>query len=578
MQGHELSVPEYEVHVEENVPIAMRDGTILRADIYQPQTPGRYPVLLERVAYELKHRCQHRGEYFARRGYIFVGQNVRGRYASEGRFAPFRDDAWGANQDGYDTIVWAGKQPWSNGKVGMLDGSYSGFTQYLLAPTRPPFLKALFVREGGSDVYRDFVFRGGAYQLALHRGWALDETWSALQGAPASAEQEESFARLKEEVEDKERWYGHLPLNSCPPLEGLAEWYFEDLRHPNDGPYWESMNILPVASEVDVPIFHLGGWFDCFLDSTLRAYESVASQGKTEACRKNQRLVIGPWIHGPAQVGERKVGELDFGPQAEFDLVNYWLRWYDYWLKGRANGIMDEAPVRVFLMGANNWLDMESWPPTNMKLQPMYLRQGTGRDATSLNNGMLTFEPPQVDESAEDFLSDPSAPLPSLLIYPQLGPIDHRRVEAEMLTYTSSPLPRDLTIVGPIKAVLFGMSSAPDTDWVVRLSDVGPDGRSLSVCDGILRARYRDSFDNPDLMEPGQVYRFEIDLGATAQVFKAGHALRVSIASSDFPRYDRNLQSGGTFGEETHGQVAHNTVFHDATRASHILLPVFEEI
>lgn len=417
MQGHELSVPEYEVHVEENVPIAMRDGTILRADIYQPQTPGRYPVLLERVAYELKHRCQHRGEYFARRGYIFVGQNVRGRYASEGRFAPFRDDAWGANQDGYDTIVWAGKQPWSNGKVGMLDGSYSGFTQYLLAPTRPPFLKALFVREGGSDVYRDFVFRGGAYQLALHRGWALDETCSALQGAPASAEQEESFARLKEEVEDKERWYGHL-----------------------------------------------------------------------------------------------------------------------------------------------------------------YLRQGTGRDATSLNNGMLTFEPPQVDESAEDFLSDPSTPLPSLLIYPQLGPTDHRRVEAEMLTYTSAPLPRDLTIVGPIKAVLFGMSSAPDTDWVVRLSDVGPDGRSLSVCDGILRARYRDSFDNPDLMEPGQVYRFEIDLGATAQVFKAGHALRVSIASSDFPRYDRNLQSGGTFGEETHGQVAHNTVFHDATRASHILLPVFEEI
>lgn len=448
MDKHELSAPVYGVRVEQNVPVPMRDGTILRADVYRPQAPGRYPVLIERVAYELKSRCRFHGEYFASRGYIFVGQNVRGRFASAGRFTPFRDDAWGANQDGYDTIAWAGKQPWSNGKIGMLDGSYSGFTQYLAVPTHPPFLKALFVRQGGSDVYRDFVFRSGAYQLALHRSWALENTWSSLQVGPFEKGREDTLARLKEALEDKEHWYRHLPLLSCPPLEGLAEWYSEDLRHPNDGPYWEPMNISLAASRVNVPILHLGGWFDVFLDGTLRAYQATAALGQTEACRNNQRLLIGPWIHGPNRVGQREVGELDFGPQASFDLETYRLRWYDYWLKGRANGITDGPPVRVFLMGVNHWLDLESWPPTNTRLQPLYLRGETGGSTASSNSRALTFEPPGGDEQAAHFLSDPSVPLPSLLAYPLSGPADHRRVEGGMLTYTTAPLACDLRVVG----------------------------------------------------------------------------------------------------------------------------------
>ena len=574
MQSQTISMPTHEIQIERNVPIPMRDGTILRADVYRPQEEGRYPVIVERVAYELTHRCQFNGEFYARRGYVFVGQNVRGRYASEGKFEVFRDDAWGTNQDGYDTIEWAGTQSWSNGNVGMVDGSYSGFTQYLLTPTRPPHLKALFVREGGADHYRDFLYRNGAFQLALNLGWTLDEMLAVLKHETAPPNTEVQRARLERAIENIDYWYRHLPLKSCLPLEGLADWYFEDLDHPEDGPYWWPLNLSLKYSEVDVPIVHLGGWFDCFLDGTLRTFQGIRSHGRSQACRANQRLVIGPWIHGPANVGRSDAGELDFGSEAPFDLYTYRLRWYDHWLKGVENGIMDDPPVHIFLMGANRWLDMQTWPPENITYRPMYFHQGTGKSEASLNNGTLSFESPQSSEEADSFAYDPEDPVPSLLTYPELGPKDHRLVEGRMLTYTTQPLQEDLTIIGPVKAVLFGISTAPDTDWVVRLCDVWPDGRSMSVCDGILRARYRNSLERAELMVAGQVYRFEVDLWSTAQVFKAGHRLRVEVTSSDFPRYDRNLNTGGTFGEETQGHVAINSVLHDATYASHIVLPV----
>lgn len=574
MQTHEISMPTHEIQVERNVPIPMRDGTILRADIYRPQQEGRYPVVVERVAYELTHRCGFNGEYYARRGYVFVGQNVRGRFASEGKFDIFRDDAWGTNQDGYDTIEWAGTQSWSNGNVGMLDGSYSGFTQYLVTPTRPPHLKALFVREGGADHYRDFLYRYGAFQLALDLGWTLEEVLAALKHETAPPDTEAQRIRLEEAIANIDYWYRHLPLKSCLPLEGLADWYFEDLNHPEDGPYWWPLNLSHKYEEVDVPVVHLGGWFDCFLDSTLRSFQGIQAHGRTPACRANQRLVIGPWIHGPASVGKSNVGELDFGPEAAFDLYSYRLRWYDHWLKGVEKGIMDDPTVRVFLMGANRWLEMETWPPQNITYSPMYFHEGTGKSEASLNNGNLSFAPPEGSRKADSFVYDPDDPIPSLLTYPELGPKDHRQVEGRMLTYTTQVLEQDLTIAGPVQAVLYGTSTASDTDWVVRLCDVWPDGRSMSVCDGILRARYRNSLERSELMVPGQIYRFEIDLWSTAQVFKAGHRLRVEVISSDFPRYDRNLNTGGPFAEEVRGEVATNTVFQDQEYPSHIILPI----
>lgn len=570
------SQPTHAIQIGYNVPIPMRDDTILRADVYRPQQKGRYPVIVERVAYELTQRCQDKGEYFASRGYVFVGQNVRGRYASEGKFEIFRDDAWGEHQDGYDTIEWAGTQPWSNGNVGMVDGSYSGFTQYLVAPTRPPHLKALFVREGGADHYRDFFYRSGAFQLSLNLGWTLGEMLAALKHETAPPGTEAQRIRLEEAVANIDYWYWHLPLKSCLPLEGLADWYFEGLNHPEDGAYWWPMNLSRKYEEVDVPAVHLGGWFDCFLDGTLRSFQGIRSHGRTPECRANQRLIIGPWIHGPANIGKSNAGELDFGPETDFDLNTYQLRWYDHWLKGVENGIMDDPPVRIFLMGANRWLEMQTWPPENIIYRPLYFRAGTGKSETSLNNGTLSFEPPESAEAADSYEYDPEDPIPSLLTYPELGPKDHRPVEGRMLTYTTPALKQDLTITGPVKAVLYGRSTAPDTDWVVRLCDVWPDGRSMSVCDGILRARYRNSLEQAGLMIPGEVYGFEIDLWSTAQVFQAGHRLRIEVTSSDFPRYDRNLNTGGPFGEETQGQVAVNTVLHDDMYASHVMLPVIE--
>jgi len=574
----EPSAPTHEIQVERNVPISMRDGMVLRADVYRPRAEGKYPVLVERVAYELTQRCQENGEFFARRGYVVVGQNVRGRFGSEGVFRAGRDDAWGENRDGYDTVEWAGARPWSNGKVGMLDGSYSGGTQYLAAPTRPPHLTALFVREGFSDVYRDAAFRGGAYLLGLGLGWSMGQVLAGLQHETAPPGTEAARQRLEQAVEEIETWQRHLPLKSCPPLEGLADWYFENLDHPEDGPYWWPLNTSLKFGEVDVPILHLGGWFDPFLDSTLRCFQGIREKGRSERCRQNQRLLIGPWNHGPGQVGQREVDELDFGPEAEFDLNAHRLLWYDHWLKGVENEVTNWPPVRIFLMGANRWLDLENWPPEGVAYRPIFFHEGSGPSAESLNNGDLSFTRPESAERPDSFAYDPEDPVSNLLTYPDFGPKDHRPVEGRMLTYTSDPLEQDLTVVGPVKAVLYGLSSAPDTDWVVRLCDVGPDGRSLSVCDGILRARYRNSPERPELMTPGQIYPFEVDLWATAQVFEAGHRLRVQVTSSDFPRYDRNLNTGGPFGEEVRGQVALNTVFHDPLRPSHLVLPVVETV
>jgi putative CocE/NonD family hydrolase len=569
------SRPVHDIHVDYGVATPMRDGTLLRADVYRPRTAGLYPVLVERMGYELISRCSAPGEYFAHHGYVFVGQNVRGTYASEGEYRPWRDDGWGLNRDGYDTVEWAAAQAWSNGEVGMLGGSYSGYTQYLTAPTRPPHLKAMFARGGLTDLYRDMVFTGGAHQL-LCRDFALKlMLLPQLQHPSAPPGSAAVRSRVEQALEDLHSWNHHLPMGSFPPCEGVADWYLEWLAHPEDGPYWWQTNATLKQAEIDVPIVHFGGWFDVFRDSLIRYFQGIHQRGRSERCRAGQRLIVGPWIHGPTAAGARQVGELDFGPEAPVDLDALRLRWFDYWLKGVANGVGDEPPVRVFLMGPNRWMDLPSWPPDGITSCTFYLRQGGAAPArSSLNNGELTVGAPEGAESADSFVYDPERPTPSLLVYPELGPRDHRAVERGVLTYTSVLLDRDLVVVGSVTAVLFAVSSAPDTDWVVRLCDVWPDGRSMSVCDGIQRSRYRASFERPEVHAPGQVYRYEIDLGATAQVFQAGHRLRLEVASSDFPRFDRNLNTGGAFGTEVRGQVAINTLFHDALRPSYLVLSV----
>ena len=570
------SEPTHHIQVERNVPVPMRDGTILRADVYRPRTQGRFPVLLGRVGYKLRDWPMDfytpTGEYYARRGYGVVWQNVRGTFASEGQFHPFRDDAWGTNQDGYDTVEWAAAQPWSTGKVGMLGASYSGLTQYLVAPTRPPHLEALFVQAGWGSA-RANMYRSGAHLLALRPWWPMGMTLMHLQDESAPQGPESVRPHLEQAMQEMDRWYRHLPLKSLSPLEGAADWYFEQLEHPGTGPYWWPTDLSTRFSEVDVPILHWNGWFDNRLDATLDSFVGIRAQGRSARCRKSQRLVIGPWCHFPPAAWD-----LDFGPEAMLDDYAWRLRWYDHWLKGIDNGVADEPAVRVFLMGANRWIELEDWPPSQVTYRPFYLREGVGSSKSSLNDGGLAQEAPGENEPPDIFLYDPDEPVPSLRTFDDPGPKDHRSIEGRVLTYTTEVLEGDLTVVGPVKAVLYGLSSAPDTDWVVRLCDVWPDGRSMWVCDGILRARYRDSSAHEESLVPGQIYRFEVDMWATAQVFLAGHRLQVQVTSSDFPWYDRNLNTGGPFGEEVHGQVAANTIFHDAVRPSHVVLPLMPRL
>jgi putative CocE/NonD family hydrolase len=580
----QLSQPIYDVEQRDDVAIPMRDGTVMRADVYVPVGLDIAPALIERTPYNKKSSSEiqvNAPSYFASRGYAVVIQDVRGRFASDGEFYPFRDDGWGLFRDGYDTVEWVAAQEWCDGKVGTIGGSYSGATQYRLAPTRPPHLVAQFVRESSSDYHEEWVYRGGAMELGFSLNWALGVTLSNLPHLVDKEHLDNARSTIKSAVDEFATWARHLPLHPMPPITGLSDWFNEWLLHPDDGPYWWQWNVAQRHRDIDVPIYHLGAWFDCFLRGTLENFIGITRHGRSENTRKNQKLIVGPWIHGPQNVAVSKVGEFEFGPDAALALNDLRLAWFDYWLKGIETGIMDEPPVRYFTMGANRWQTASAWPPPDARSLVMYLRNskpdGAGTGAASLNDGGLTLEAPGASEAPAGYVANPHDPIPVLgggwLGSPN-GPYDQRPIEARLLTYTSAPLKANVEVTGHVTATLFAMTTATDTDWVVRLSDVSPDGVSRLVADGVLRARYRHSRAKPELLRPHQVERFDVDLWATSNLFQAGHRIRVAVASSCFPRWDANLQTGGPFAHEAVGQVASNTVFHDAFRPSHITLSV----
>ncbi len=563
-----MSLSTLDVLRDQSIP--MRDGTLLYADVHLPSGQGPFPALLERTPYSKDNSPEVQvgaPSYFAAAGYAVVIQDVRGRFQSAGQYAPFRDDGWGANRDGLDTVEWIAAQPWCNGQVGTMGGSYSGATQYLLAPTRPPHLRAMVVREASADFHAEWVYHGGAFELAFMLGWTLEWAYKDLARLTDGHSYPERQRILEQARAAIESWQRQLPLNPNPLLVGLADWYNDYLAHPDDGPFWWQWNIEQQHSEIETPICHLGGWFDIFLNGTLKNFAGLRANARTDAARRAQRLIIGPWVHGPWNLPNPIQGEVDFGPAAARDYNDLRLPWFDYWLKGSENGVLAEPPVQLFVMGENRWRGADDYPLPNTRYTPWYLRQA----------GRLDPLAPSGAELADSYDYDPADPVPTrggnTLNLPG-GAFDQRPVEARCLTYTSDSLPADLTIIGNVRCVLYASSSALDTDWVVRLTDVHPDGFSRLLCDGILRARYRESWTTPSLLVPQQVYEFVVDLWATANTFLAGHRLRVAITSSSFPRFDRNLNTGGVFGSETIGQVARNTIYHALGRASHIILPV----
>ncbi|HTS52058.1 MAG TPA: CocE/NonD family hydrolase [Burkholderiales bacterium] len=585
--AQQTSTAKYKVITEHNVMVPMRDGTRLAIDIYRPDAPGKFPALVERTPYDKTKSSEIQvgaHTFFAERGYVFMVQDTRGRFASEGTFYPFLDDGWLQNKDGYDTVQWIAQQPWSDGKVGVLGGSYTGQTAYMIAPTQPPALQALFVRESASNLFDHWVYRGGAFELGFIATWSTrtfgpDIVARAFPDAAAAAD---AKRRLDASIanQDKDLW--SLPLDTYPPLDWAPGWrYFYDwVEHNTDGPYWAQQNVGLNHSRFQVPVYHLGGWYDIFLKGTLENFAGLRKNAATALARDNQKLVIGPWVHGPTNVGKVEVGELKFPGADAVDYNAIRLKWFDHWLKGIDTGVMREPPILIYVMGANVWRTESEWPPARARFTPYYLRAGSPASRGTLYDGALSVESPEGAEGPASYVYDPRDPAPTLggnTLFIASGPTDHRRAEAKSLTFTGEPLTQDLEVTGPVKAVLYAMSSAVDTDWVVRLTDVYPDGRSILIVDGLLRARYRDSAREPALIAPGRVYRYDVDLWATSNVFKAGHRLRVSVTSSNFPRWDRNLNTAESPEAGAHPEIAINTVFFDAPRASYILLPVIPE-
>ena len=571
--------------IDKDVPMTTRDGVTLRADVYRPAAPGRYPVLLSRLPYDKSLRRRPGDiDVFVEHGYVVIMQDTRGRFASDGdEYYPL---TWEA-PDGYDAVEWAAELPYADGKVGTLGQSYLGATQYLLAPTRPPHLVASFPASAPGDFHECWVYHsGGAFEL----GWQIP--YAILMARDTIARRgltKTLWPELERELAPAPTpWapplspeaYRRLPLMAwAEQLAPAARDLTDYLQHPDDGPPWWRINIQRQHPQIAVPMYHVTSWYDIFLQGGLANFCGLRNHAMTETARAAQKLLIGPWAHlfpytSPSSTG---TGDIDFGPAALIDLHQTQLRWFDYWLKGVDTGILDEPPVKIFVMGENQWRDEREWPLARTRYTPWYLHSG-GRANRARGDGTLGPEPPG-DERADQFDYDPNDPVPTRggnTLILAMGVQDQRAVERrdDVLVYTSATIADALEVTGPIVVTLYAATSAPDTDFTAKLVDVRPDGYAQNLADGIVRARYRDSRVAPPLLTPGAVSKLTIDLWATSHVFLPGHRIRVEISSSNFPRFDRNLNTGDDPATGTRWQTARQTIFHDSRYASHITLPV----
>ena len=569
-----LSQPTHKIRMRCNLMVPMRDGVRLSTDLYLPDAPGPFPVILIRTPYNNNREPDVQDAvYFAERGYAVAIQDVRGRGDSEGEWSPFLHEV----EDGYDAQEWAGKQPWSTGKVGTSGGSYVGLTQWLPAPLRNPHLAALAPRVGFSNLYHNWVYTGGAFQLGFNLRWGPIQMHTRTNRT--------QYLWLPEELH-LSRLYWHLPLITGDEAAGRpCEFYREWIRHPSYDAYWEQLGNLEARhGEIDVPAYGFGGWYDVFLQSTLNNFMGVTSRGYSVKARRGQKILIGPWIHCLGDRGtSRKTGDIDFGTASLIDLRAEELRWFDYWLKGMENGIQDEPRVKVFVMGVNRWREAETWPIPGARETRYYLHSG-GKANSLFGDGVLDQTAPG-SEPADAYVYDPRDPVPTLggstccgedVTPIPMGPRDQRPAEwrPDVLVYTTAPLDADLEVTGAVSVTLYAASDAPDTDFTAKLVDVFPTGYAMNVAQGIIRARYRDSWERPALLEPGRVYQYTIDLWSTSNCFLRGHRIRVEISSSNFPQFDRNPNTGHPFGLDAELRTARQTVFHDADHPSHILLPI----
>uniref|UniRef100_A0A7C2WH83 CocE/NonD family hydrolase n=1 Tax=Thermorudis sp. TaxID=1969470 RepID=A0A7C2WH83_9BACT len=624
------SRPEHGVVVALDLMVPMRDGVRLATDVYLPAAggsalPGPFPTLLIRTPYDKRGQetAVKMGEYFARRGYVVAIQDCRGRYRSEGSFTFLVQEP----EDGYDTVAWLTQQPWCNGKVGTLGTSYLAWVQNALACLNPPGLAAMYVNQGGASAYHSSVRHNGAFELRF-MAWAF---MGAATSPEAMADPTIQAALTSTRFRD---WLARLPLR--PGLSPLSlvpayeRWMFDIWTRGDYDEYWEQpgFNFLAhVDRHADVPMLFCGGWYDSYTRSTLENFVAFSRRKRGPV-----RAIVGPWTHGTETPDLTYAGDIELGPAASIagnlaeDVYDHHLRFFDWWLKGLDTGMAEEPPLRIFVMGGGDghrtpqgrlyhggaWREEREWPLARAIETPFYLQPGGG----------LAPRPPEADEASTSFRFDPADPVPtvggnisSLADFYPVPPEIAARVRLEerwasivavggqnqrtsaaifgarppylplasrpdVLVFQTEPLAEPVEVTGPITAVLWVSSSAPDTDITVKLVDVYPpnpdypEGYALNLSDSIFRLRYHAGWDRPQALEPGQIYRIEIPMYPTSNLFGAGHRIRVDISSSNFPRFDVNPNTGEPLGRHTRTQVAINTIHHDRAHPSHLLLPL----
>ena len=570
-----------------DVPATMRDGTVLRADLYRPQTSDHVPVILMRTQYgksdaQVSEARYRPPDWFASHCYLVVVQDIRGQGTSGGTFSEFTND----QNDGYDSVEWAAALPGSNGKVGMYGSSYVAATQWLAAVTAPPHLVTIVPSNTASDYYDGWTYEGGEFRLGFVQPWAI----GLAQTAAENRRDTTTVDALAAAAADRTRWLNFRPFNGLPPLQpadpSVAPWYFDWINHSTRDQFWQRVSIRDRYTKVTVPVLHFEGWYDAFLAGGVQNFTGMVADGGSQQARDNQRLVIGPWDHVDWGRSDSEPAPLlkDIGPVANSPINALMLAWFDHFLKGkedRDGAVVAPGHPRVdyFLMGANVWKSASAWPLPQTRPTIYYL---SGSAGLADRAGRLVPTAP-IAEPSDVFTYDPRFPAPSLGGHsccgaqtgPQ-GPYDQTPVEqrSDVLVYTSAPVERDTEVTGSPSVDLWAQSSATDTDFTAKLEVVKPDGQVINLNNGILRTPFRDALEHPSPTVPGRPYEYHIEVWPTSYEFRGGDRIRLEISSSDYPQFAPNPNTGGPFGQTINTAVATQIILHDAAHPSSVTIPV----
>ena len=543
-----------------DVRVPMRDGVTLSADIYFPHASGPCPVILHRTPYNNNGRL-HMAEaaFFNKEGYVYVAQDCRGKYDSDGEWFPYRHEA----ADGDDTLTWCGAQPWSTGAIGMIGSSYAATAQWFAASTANTFLKCIQPSVAFSDLFFDHGLRRDGVLQPYFCHWLVTMAGRTMFDLDKPARD----AALRK-----------VPLIEFDKRLGLELDYWRAFAtHDSYDDFWRAFSVRHRYPQMDVPSLAVASWHSPFeLRGSIEHFAGMTRDARTPEARQRQRLIIGPWTHF-VNASDRAGGRR-FGKQSIIDLPSLQLRWFARWLKGEVNHVDREAPVKVFVMGANEWRDEPCWPPEGVDYTDFYLHSG-GAANSSAGDGRLDRHKPEGDEPADRYDYDPEHPVtfelsdlaPDEQLYADRTALERR---ADVLVYTTARLTADLEVTGPVTAVLGASTSAVDTDFIVTLLDVAPDGDAQPLTWGIARGRYLQGYETPALLEPHRIYEWHVDMWATSRVFKAGHAIRVEITSSLFPFFGRNHNTGHPPAEDVAFVVARQSVHHTPAWPSRVILPV----